>query len=85
MNLLKINKFLFVTLFATLVVSTWSQAGNRYALVIGNNNYKNGITTLSTPVNDANDVSASLKTLGYETILKTNTTITELDDAMINF
>jgi len=60
-------------------------AQQKYALVIGNNNYKNGITVLTTPVNDANDVSASLKTLGYETILKTNTTITELDDAVDQF
>jgi len=85
MNLPKLNRFLFAALFATLTVSAWAQTGNRYALVIGNNNYKNGITTLSTPVNDANDVSASLRTLGYETILKTNTTITELDDAIDQF
>jgi uncharacterized caspase-like protein len=85
MNVLKLNRFLFAVLFAILAVSVWAQTGNRYALVIGNNSYRNGITILSTPVNDANDVSASLKTLGYETILKTNTTIADLDDAIDQF
>jgi formylglycine-generating enzyme required for sulfatase activity len=65
-------------IFAQQNVST----PQKYALVIGNNNYKNGITPLLTPVNDANDVAASLKTLGYETVLKTNTTITEFDEAV---
>jgi hypothetical protein len=85
MYLTKLNRFLFLALFLVLAVSVWAQTGNRYALVIGNNNYKNGITALSTPVNDANDVSASLKTLGYETVLKTNTTIADLDDTIEQF
>jgi uncharacterized caspase-like protein len=85
MNLPKLNRFLFLALFSILAISVWAQTGNRYALVIGNNNYKNGITVLSTPVNDANDVSATLRTLGYETVLKTNTTITDLDEAVNQF
>ncbi|GBU28671.1 hypothetical protein R84B8_02231 [Treponema sp. R8-4-B8] len=85
MNLPKIFKFLFMAVFSVLAVSAWAQTGNRYALVIGNNSYKNGITALSTPVNDATDVSASLKTLGYETVLKTNTTIADLEEAIDQF
>ena len=49
------NGFLAVFLTILPLAVCFAQTGNRYALVIGNNNYKNGITALSTPVNDAND------------------------------
>jgi uncharacterized caspase-like protein len=62
-----------------------AQTNNRYALVIGNNNYQNNVNPLLTPVNDATDVSNSLKSLGYEVDLKLNTRINELDEIIDNF
>ena len=49
----------------------WAQ--NRYALVIGNNDYVN-IQRLANPVNDATDIAAKLRTLGYQVDLQTNLT-----------
>jgi tetratricopeptide (TPR) repeat protein len=46
-------------------------AQNKYALVIGNGSYKN-IENLANPVNDASDVAAGLRRLGYQVDLKTN-------------
>jgi uncharacterized caspase-like protein len=63
----------------------YSQSSNRYALVIGNNTYQNNIKPLSTPVNDATDISNHLKTLGYEVDLKLNLPINELDESIDNF
>ena len=60
-------------------------AQQRFALVIGNNNYKNGIKPLSTPVNDASDLKKALESLGYSVELKTNTSIKELDAAINQF
>jgi len=52
---------IFLSIF--LISSTlWAQ--QKFALVIGNNNY-NGITPLKNPVNDANDMEAALKNLGF--------------------
>ena len=48
-------------------------AADRYALVIGNGNYRDkNISSLSNPVNDATDVAAVLKRIGYNVTLKTN-------------
>jgi hypothetical protein len=46
---------------------------NRIALVIGNGDYKH-TSTLDNPVNDANDISNTLKSIGFEVISGTNQT-----------
>ena len=59
---------------------------DRYALVIGNGNYKDkSIPNLTNPVNDAADVASSLKTLGYNVTLKTNVGLRELQNAIVDF
>ena len=50
MNVPKLNRFLFSAFFAVVAVSAWAQTGNRYALVIGNNNYKIGTIIFSSSV-----------------------------------
>ena len=50
---------------------SFAQEEKRLALVIGNSEYSSG--KLNNAVNDANKVSAKLKTLGFDVILKNNT------------
>jgi len=55
-------KKLFTVLFFLTAALSFSQ--QKYALVIGNGAYT-GISRLNNPVNDANDVSAALQSLGF--------------------
>jgi hypothetical protein len=59
-------------------------AEKRVALVIGNAAYRN-TTPLANPKNDAADVAAALKTLGFETILETDLDKRAMDDAFRRF
>ena len=66
-------KALFVVLM--LVIGWCSQAfaqpqETRVALVIGNSNYKN--SPLKNPVNDARDMAAKLRGLGFTVIERNN-------------
>jgi len=63
------KKTLFLLVFACIGSVLWGQ--QRYALVIGNGNY-NTIERLVNPINDATDVAAKLRTLGYQVELQTN-------------
>ena len=61
-------------------------AQNRYALVIGNNAYRGaGLPALANPVNDASDVAAALRELGYQVDLKTDLAVNAMDDAVDRF
>jgi rare lipoprotein A (peptidoglycan hydrolase) len=52
---------------------------NRYALVIGNANYYDpNINTLPNAINDTNDITAALRNLGFETVLRQNLTQREM-------
>ncbi len=52
--------------------------GKKYAVIIGINNYKNGIDSLKTPVNDAKEVAKVLQnSYGFETILLTDSSATK--------
>ncbi|HEX8197763.1 MAG TPA: caspase family protein [Pyrinomonadaceae bacterium] len=73
--------FIFAIFASTLLVSTAAQARKlarpityesekRFALVIGNGSY--GDQRLNNPVNDANDMAATLKRLGFEVSLHTD-------------
>ena len=59
-----------VTLFAQVNPAQENVVLNKYALVIGNGSYSN-LSRLANPVNDANDMTAALRELGFnvETIL----------------
>lgn len=55
----------------------------RIALVIGNANYQVG--KLGTPLNDATDMAAALKELGFEVILLKDSSKREMNDALDQF
>jgi uncharacterized caspase-like protein len=59
-------------------------ASGRVALVIGNGAYRN-IPALTNPANDAVDVAAALKRLGFDTILATDQDKSGMEDAEIRF
>ncbi len=69
-----------------LAVSTLAgpaQAERRVALVIGNGAYKAG--PLKNPPNDARDMAASLKSLGFEVIARENATLRQMNEAIDQF
>jgi tetratricopeptide (TPR) repeat protein len=84
MNLSRLCRFLFSVMFTVLAVSAWAQTGNRYALVIGNADYQR-IDKLRNTVNDAQDISAALKGLGYQVDLKLNLGHLQMVDAIEAF
>jgi len=80
------KKVLFIALFLICAGSLLFSADNRFALVIGNGNYRDrNISALANPVNDATDVAASLNGLGYDVTLKTNVNLREMIDAIEAF
>jgi hypothetical protein len=54
----------------------------RYALVIGNGDYQNGVPKLPNPVNDANDMASLLKTMQFEVTLLTNASYIEVREGV---
>src|SRR5260221_8279099 len=60
-------------------------AERRVALVVGNSQYKNPNLVLFNPRNDAEDVAAVLRTLGFEGIMTVDAGRRDLDLAMIQF
>ena len=56
----------------------------RVALVIGNANYQDQIP-LNNPLNDANDIAAKLKEIGFEVILITDGNQRQMDQALDQF
>ncbi|MCX5836738.1 MAG: caspase family protein, partial [Deltaproteobacteria bacterium] len=55
----------------------------RIALVIGNSAYSSG--PLKNPVNDATDMAATLKKLGFNVILKKNANLETMEEAIEDF
>ena len=73
-------------IFACFILSlgiSFAQGEKRLALIIGNSQYSSG--ELKNAVNDANKVSAKLKTLGFDVILKTNATNQMMGEAINEF
>jgi len=79
--------FLAVALCAALAAvgarAADAPTDRRIALVIGNGTYRSG--PLANPVNDARAVANSLKTLGFEVMLKENVDLPGMVDAMRAF
>jgi hypothetical protein len=73
-------KKLLVALF--FLTAAFSFAQQKYALVIGNGAYAN-ITKLNNPVNDANDMEAALKGLGFTVDKVLNGTLEQMESAAI--
>jgi uncharacterized caspase-like protein len=62
-----------------------AQAERRVALVIGNSNYKQANISLSNPKNDAQDISATLTSLGFEVVTTVDATKREMDLSLQTF
>lgn len=78
-------KRLTLALFLILSMTAFAQSEKRLALVVGNADYVGKGNTLQNPVNDAKDVSAKLKTLGFEVTTVLNASMLEMDDAIDAF
>src|SRR5258707_2698990 len=72
-------------LIAVTLSAGHALADRRVALVIGNSQYKNANLTLPNPRNDAEDVAAVLRTLGFEVVYATDATKRDFDLAMAKF
>ena len=84
--MLKISRFICAALLFALFGTGSLFSQNRYALVIGNGNYRNReISTLGNPVNDATDMAAVLRELGYNVTLKTNIGLIDMMDSIQEF
>lgn len=57
--------------------------GQRYALVIGNSAYPDA--PLKNPANDARDITAALRQLGFTVVQKNNANLRQMEDAMNTF
>ena len=71
-----------ILLFSLIISTSYAATERRTALVIGNSNYNTG--SLRNPVNDADDMASVLKRLGFDVILKKNTTQQDMEDAIRN-
>ncbi|MBR1179478.1 caspase family protein [Bradyrhizobium sp. KB893862 SZCCT0404] len=68
--------------FAGLASAAAAAEGRRVALVIGNGAYRN-VPVLLNPPNDANDIAAALKRLGFTVSLATNASFDEMRRGLI--
>jgi hypothetical protein len=87
-----LRKFTVLVLFLLLI---WTSVGlfaeergiklhvERLALVIGNSTYQT--TSLKNPLNDAEDVAATLRNLGFKVILKKDADQRTMEDAIRSF
>lgn len=70
---------------AVLVATTWpALAERRVALVIGNSSYT-AMPALQNPRNDANDMAATLRDLGFEVMVSTDMKRGEVRDVLARF
>jgi hypothetical protein len=65
-----------------VIVPLCAQAQQKYALVIGNGAYAN-ITRLNNPVNDANDMTAALQSLGFQVDKVLNGSLDQMENAIV--
>ncbi len=65
---------IFTLMIILLFEGHEAYAERRIALIIGNSTYSSSMGSLSNPVNDANDMSATLTSLGFEVISGINLT-----------
>jgi len=80
------KKWLILIIFCLSALNIFGQsaAPQKYALIIGNGNYTN-ITKLNNPVNDANDMEAVLKSLGFHVNKVLNGSLDQMESAIIKF
>jgi len=82
----RIQKSFWFVFLLVFVGGGFLFAQNRYALVIGNGRYQSrDISPLANPANDATDMAAVLKELGYNVTLRTNAGLRDMLDALRDF
>ena len=72
-----------LSLFILFIGSLLFAQQQKYALVIGNANYT-GISNLTNPVNDANDMETALKGLGFTVDKVLNGNLEKMENAVLN-
>ncbi len=77
-------RVLLAAAFASVICSLPALAEKRVALVIGNSKYAEA-TPLTNPTNDANDISAALKSAGFDVILGLDVDKRGFDTKVRNF
>jgi hypothetical protein len=78
------NFLRLLMLFSWVFIPTLAVAEKRVALVVGNGAYTHA-TRLNNPVNDAKDVTAALKRLGFEVVQGDDVTNEKFDDLIQSF
>ncbi|MFH2116391.1 MAG: caspase family protein, partial [Spirochaetota bacterium] len=80
---MKCNRMFFaLSLLSFFAIPVMAQNGARYALIIGNSEYES-LTSLRNPVNDASDMAAALKRLGFEVDLRTNADLQQMEEGVL--
>ena len=82
--LLRFAVLIALVVVALLATPLESRADTRVALVIGNSTYQN-VSALPNPVNDANDISESLRRLGFDVKTLANANFDDMRRALIGF
>ena len=59
--------------------------GRRVALIIGNSDYRGSISKLANPANDARDIAAAMKKVGFDVDVHLDATRDEMNRAILNF
>jgi uncharacterized caspase-like protein len=80
-----ICRILLVGLLLSACGAATARAETRVALVIGNANYRNSSLVLANPKNDAQDVAAALRGLGFSVIEAIDVDRRQFDVGMANF
>ena len=82
-----ISSVVLVFVFACAAVAQVSgqTASKRVAFVVGNSAYQGALPPLENPVNDAEDVAASLEGLGFEVIVATDLTLRAFRASLLDF
>lgn len=76
-------RLVVAVLMLALAMVRPAAAETRIALVIGNADYKDA--PLRNPVNDARDIASKLRAIGFDVILRENSTKQEMEDAIGSF
>lgn len=79
-----LSRFLLTVLFSSMVHGSLAAQEARHALVIGNNAYLHA-RPLDNPVNDAAAITASLKEVGFDVTVRTDTDLRGLKGAVREF
>jgi len=79
-----IARRLLAAVFAWTLVLSAAAEDKRFALIIGNGNYQ-GMSSLINPVNDAKDIAAALKALGFDVTLLTDANRKRMNEALNDF